>query len=552
MSSILNVGSRALMASQAALETTGHNIANVNTAGYSRQSVVLSTVPGQFTGGGYIGKGVELTSIRRTYDEFLTRQAMSAQAVQSGDQARADKLRLLESVFPGGENGLGAAVNDLMNGFSDVANAPTDLTARTVVLTRANELASRVRQAATQLDDLQLGIEQEMDNKVTAINTLAKNIADVNDRIARSQGNGQPPNDLLDQRDQFIRELNQYVQTTQVAATDGSLGVFIGGSQALVLGTEVATVARTRNDFNDALTSQLTLTRTGSSVNMDESMLGGGQVPGMLRFQNNDLREARNLLGRMSVSITNAINEQHKLGVDLNGAAGGNLFTAININTAGNVLANKANSGAATLALTIANLATDPPKFVASDYRVAFSGANSGSITRLSDGQVSAFAGLPATVDGLTISGTGNAGDSFMLKPFATSASNLNSLFTDPKLLAMSSSSVPAAVQPYDAANAQALMGLRDLKLFDGAIMTDGYSGLIAQVGVRAQSANYTASVSADVSATLEGERTAVSGVNLDEEAAKLLQYQQAYQASAKTIQVAQTVFDALLATVSR
>ena len=132
MSGILNVGTRALMANQTILQVTGNNIANVNTPGYSRQVAVLETLPGQFTGGGYIGKGVEVLTIQRTYSEFLTRQAALAGATSAGDSARADKLKQLEDIFPGGTSGLGAAISDMMNAFSDVATAPTDLTARTV------------------------------------------------------------------------------------------------------------------------------------------------------------------------------------------------------------------------------------------------------------------------------------------------------------------------------------------------------------------------------------------------------------------------------------
>ena len=142
---ILNVGVRALQANQVALQTAGNNIANVNTAGYSRQSAVLQTVQGQFTGNGYIGKGVEVQTIQRNFDVFLTRQATLAGATQAADQTRADKLKQLEGIFPTGASGLGASINDMLNAFSDVASAPTDLTARTVVLTRMDETSARIR-----------------------------------------------------------------------------------------------------------------------------------------------------------------------------------------------------------------------------------------------------------------------------------------------------------------------------------------------------------------------------------------------------------------------
>lgn len=656
MSGILNVGTRALITNQTVLQTTGNNIANVNTPGYSRQSAVLQTVEGQFTGGGYIGKGVDVATIERNFSAFLTRQSTLAGAAAAGDTARADKLKQLEALFPGGASGLGASVNDMLNAFSDVASAPTDLTARTVALTRVSEAAARMRSAATTLDDLQAGVEQEISQKVDAINTLAQNIADVNDQIARVQGTGQTPNDLLDRRDQLVRQLNQYIQTSTIPADDGTLGIFIGGSQPLVLGTSVARIAVGTDDFNDPLKSKLTITRSGTTITLDEGLLGGGEVPGLLRFQNTDLAEGRNLLGRLTLAITTSMNAQHQLGLDLDGTVGGNLFTPTNLNTAGNILAPTppavVNTGTASLNLGIA----DVSQFAVSDYEINFTGATTGSVTRKSDGVVTTFAAIPITLDGLTLSisaGTAAAGDRFLIKPFSTSASNVRAEFSTPRSLAVASpvagkmganntgslqlnelvartnpplvqtaatpvvltftgpnsytrsDEVPPNTTTFNytsgqtiegttpptsplsqwsvtlqgtpqagdtfsvvgikdaannngidfklnAGNASAMMILRDTAMFDGAALTDGYASMIAQIGIRAQSANYTANVSSTIAANLETDRTAVSGVNLDEEASKLIQFQQAYQASAKMIQIAQNIFDTLIQTMSR
>lgn len=644
MSGILNVGTRALMANQIALQTAGNNIANVNTVGYSRQSAVMQTVPGQFSGAGYIGKGVEVATIERTYSEFLTRQAAIAGATSSGDTARADKMRQLETLFQGGTSGLGAAVSDMLNAFSDVASAPTDLTARTVALTRISETALRMSNTSTSMDDLQQNLTIELKNKINSINSLASGIASVNEKIARAQGNGQPPNDLLDQRDQLVRELNQYVQTSSIPASDGTVGIFIGGSQALVLGNTAAAISLTADDFG-VQNSMLSLTRNGQTVALNEATLGGGEVPGLLRFQNTDMAEARNLLGRYTLAVTTSMNEQHKLGLDLDGNVGGNLFTPVDIGAAGNILAPKApatlNTGNATLGLTI----SDVTKFAASDYEVIFTSAATGNITRRSDGVITAFGAVPITIDGMTLgvtAGAANAGDRFLLRPFNASASNISAEFSSPRALAVASpvagkmganntgslqltaltartnppanvpvtltftgvpssnsytrsdvagtfsytsgqaiegsvpatsplsqwsitlqgipkpgdtfqvEAQPAAFRNLNSGNASAMMNLRDVAMFDGAVMTDGYASLISQVGIRTQSANYAAEVSSAIADGLERGRTGVAGVNLDEEASKLLQYQQAYQASAKVIQIAQGIFDTLIQTVSR
>jgi flagellar hook-associated protein 1 FlgK len=669
---ILSIGTRALQANLVALQTAGNNIANVNTPGYSRQDVVLQAVQGQFTGSGYIGKGVNVQTIERNFSEFLTRQATLASSTQSADAIRASKLSQLEGIFSGGASGLGAAVNDMLNAFSDVATAPTDLTARTVALTRIDETAARMRSASQRLDDLQSGITQELSQKVSTVNSLALGIADVNAQIAKAIGYGQPPNDLLDRRDQLVSELNGYVQTTSIAADDGTVGIFIGGSQALVLGTTAAQISIVKDDFGDTLKSTLSITRSGVSFSLDENALGGGEISGLLRFQNSDLNEARNLLGRFTLAISDSMNTQHALGLDLAGNAGGNLFTAATF-TAQNVLKPVApatlNTGTSALTLSI----DDNTQFVASDYEVTFTSATTGSITRRSDGKVVSFPQVPATVapilatlDGLNISmgGAPNAGDRYLLKPFSTSAANISRQFSSPTSLAVASPVVanmgstntgsmqlvslratgqpagytapPSPVLPAttgagvkltftagpplgyvvsgststpqgfagaytpgvtavpytpgekisidgwevtltgtpktndtltvgnakdaqygdyytrNAGNAMALMDLRDVPMFDGAALTDGYAGLMAQIGVRAQSANYAAEVSRSIASSLEKDRAGVSGVNLDEEAAKLLQFQQAYQASAKMIQIAQNIFDTLMQGLGR
>jgi len=622
--SLLNVGARALLANQVALSTTGHNIANASTVGYSRQTAVMGQVAGQYTGSGYIGKGVEVTTIERAHNEFLTRQAAAAQSVQAMDETRAARLSSLEDIFKGGKTGLGAAVSDLLNAFSDIASTPTDVTARNVVITRADEMAARMRDAQTRLDDLQKGVNSQLGDAVRSINGLAARLATLNEQIARASGGGQSPNDLLDQRDQLLRELNQQVQTTTVQADDGSLSVFVG-SQALVLGNKAAQVAMSTDDANQ---SKLTLMRSGLSTTIDEATLGGGAVAGLLRFQNSDLAEARDGLGRMALTLTTEINAQHRLGVDLDGNPGGDFFKPIAIPDA---MGAASNTGNAVIGATVSNTSA----LSASSYQLKFGAGGSIEVQRLSDGKTTSFTGpMPIEIDGIKLdlkSGNAAEGDSFVLKPYASAAGDMATVLRSARGLAAGSpvearvgtgntggmavgslaatsananlsqpvtltfngadgfdvsgngtgnpTSVPyvagqpisyngwtivlsgtpkagdtitvqAATTAYggsNAGNAQALLALRDKTVFDGAPMTDGYAALMAQVGVRSQSAQYAAEISGSIATSLETDRTSQAGVNLDEEAAKLLQYQQAYQASSKMIQIAQSIFDSLL-----
>ena len=634
MAGLLNIGTRALLTNQLALQTAGNNIANVNTAGYSRQSVLLQNVEGQFTGAGYYGNGVEAATVLRNHSEFLTRQAALAGSVSAADGKRLDMLKQLEDLFPGGADGLGAAVGDLLNAFSDVASAPSDLSARSTVLARANELAARFTATASRLSTLQQGVLGELRGTVDNINSLATRIARANEQIAGQQGTGHTPNDLLDQRDELLKQLGALVQTTNIPADDGSVSVFLAGSQPLVLGKTVAPVALSADPFGDPLKSKLSMTRGANTLVMEEASLGGGALSGLLRFQNTDLVDASNLLGRMALALGTRMNEQQNLGLDLNGAPGADMF-ALGTIPAG--LPSGANTGSATVQVGIQTApASGATSLSASDYEMTFSGASTGTIRRLSDGQVTAFGAVPAQVDGLSlqVSGAAAAGDRFRITPFRQAAASIDTAFASPRALAMASpvaagagsanqgtlalqslfpqqananlnqtvtltftgagnfnvagtgtgnpsavtyvpgqtisfngwaltlKGTPQAGDTYtvqanaypgiNGGNAEGMMALRDLPMFDGAPATDGYAALMAQLGVTVQSAGFSASVSQSIASHTEADRAAVSGVNLDEEAAKLLQFQQAYQASAKMLQVAQTVFDTLMQNLAR
>ncbi len=678
--SLLNVGARALLANQSALQTVGHNISNVHTPGYSRQTVVLQNVKGQFMGGGYIGNGVELLSVQRNHSELLTRQSTAADAVKAADTVRAERMRQVQDIFSGGPEGLGAGINDMMNALADVVSAPTDLTARTVFLTRADETALRLNAAAGQLDAVESSVDEGLQNGVKQVNTIAPQIAALNEQIMNAKGSGQPPNDLLDQRDQLIRDLNQYIQTSQVNATDGSISLFVASSQPLVMGNIASTLkVQDKQAFGGGTDSKaLYLNRPGESapIELNEGMLGGGEVAGLIRFQNGELTEARNLLGRLTVGVAQTLNEQNQRGLTLDGEQGSELFSLPTLTDPLGDGVDRAGTQGFSLNAGIesAVLFKEPAKFVASDYVVTLGDTGLGTITRLSDNKVIATGvdfsdpvNNPVKADGLefVVSG-GNAGDQILFKPFATAASEIHALVASPrdlaaanpvnaamgttntgslKLATLQASSVPGsqltpptpgtpvklsfqagppatfAVDgtssppslpvsssvydpatynpgdpvPYvsgvpitidgweitlqgtpaagdtvtvsnakdsttngdrwyqrDAGNARAMMEFRDQPLFDGVPLSDGYADMMAKMGTRTQTATFAAELSGNIATSLERQRSAVSGVNLDEEASKLLQYQQAYQASAKAIQVAQSVFSDLIQAIGR
>ena len=660
--SLMNVGVSALNANQQALTTVGHNIANVNTPGYSRQTVYTNALHGQNMGNGFIGKGVQVATVMRNYSALLNRQSNAANAIHAADTSRLQGLMQMQDVFKGGDGSLGAAVTNMMNAFVDVQAAPSDATGRNVVLTRMSELAARFHAASNMLEEQDYSTAQQLRNNALLVNDKASQVARLNNEISRALATGHQPNDLLDARDQVIREINQYVQTTQVAADDGSISLFVGGSQALVLGINSGQLSvEETKEYPGSQRMALYFSQPGGQqLELTAAMVGGGEIAGLLKFRNEDLAEGRNLLGRLAMTIGHELNLQNQRGLTLNGQQGGALFALPTTSTGyGNITGySNIGPGAATTQVM------DASQLKPSEYRLIFEGSPVAPVlTRMSDGKVFNATSTPPLNMGNLATGfdadglrfivpaatlaAAVSGNSMLFKPFSTAASEIEALVHNPDELAAASAltanidknntgklqltqlgandftGIPAAQDPvrltfdgagqvtyqiYDhlsstwgpasapmdytpgqpitingwsitltgtpaagdtvdvanaldfgeafrlnAGNAGAFLDLRDKKVFDeGTTLSDGFSAAMAVVGTRTQSVQLAEKLSSTVAKNLEMDRTAVSGVNLDEEAARLLQYQQAYQASSKVIQIAQSLFDSVLNAVGR
>ena len=320
-SSLTSIGMRAMFANYAALQTTGHNIANANVDGYSRQRVELQTAAGQFGGAGFFGKGVDVATVTRAHNEYLTREAALATAQASADQTRLEQLTRLEGVFPPGEEGLGYATGQLLNAMVDLASQPQDAATRQVVLLRAQEMAQRYASASNQISALQAGVAQDLSVAVTQVNQLTGRIAQVNEKIAREKGTGQPPNDLLDERDRLLSQLSELVQVTTIEADDGTLGVFMASGQRLVLGTTATPLALVGDEF-DPSRQAVAVVDGAQPRPLPAALVAGGRLGGLLRFQNEDLVNARSAVGRLAVAVGTRLNDQQALGLDLRSPPG--------------------------------------------------------------------------------------------------------------------------------------------------------------------------------------------------------------------------------------
>lgn len=630
--SVLNIGLTALNAAQAGLVTTGHNISNAGTAGYHRQRIDSSPQVPQFSGGGFFGRGVNVDNVRRAYSEVLDRQAQLAQTQASFYDKYAAQVNQINNLVADPAAGLSPAMQQFFRAVQDVAASPGTTTSRQALLSGSGALVSRFAALDQRLTDLRSGVNIELSGTIGSINTIASQIGKLNGQIATAAGtSAQQPNDLLDQRDNLVMELNKLVSAQVIRQSDGGYNVTIGTGQALVVGEAALTLAAVPNP-DDPRRLDVGYQFTGAPVPIDSRSITGGSLGALLQFRSESLDAAQNALGRIAIGLGETFNAQHRLGQDLNGAAGGDFFAV------GSPAVTPASGTTATIGASI----VDVSALTLSDYRVSFSGT-AYTVTRLSDDVSSGpFATLPQTVDGVTLAagaGTPAAGNSWLVQPTRFGARDLALAFGDPSLIAaaapvrsqatvsnLGSATIEAPVvdassqPPLNAAlsntvtitfnsppttfnvvdntaattlasnvtftagmtisyngwstrlagrpeaadtlvvqantggrtdnrNALLLAGLQSVPGLDGGASTyqTAYSAMVGSIGAIASEVKVTGTALTGILKETKAAQQSLSGVNLEEEAANLIRFQQAYQAASKLISVSAKLFDSIL-----
>lgn len=552
-STLMNMSVQAMFAAQAQMATAGHNIVNASVQGYSRQTVKLGTMAGENTPVGYIGRGVEVTSIERAVNGFLGGQVIQTQSQAAADTTRAGLLQQLEGAYGLGKEGLGQATADLYASFSDLAASPKDESVREVVIGKAQELTSRFRATGSQIEQMQEATLSQVEDEVSLVNGLTAKIATLNGKLAGTGSEVNQPNDLLDQRDQLIKELSQHVEISRVdnrgadGKNDGTVSLFVAGGQSLVLGNDSRKLGTTTSSGSPR-TISLTIASSDTERPLDAASIGGGNLGGLLRFQNEDLPEARSQLGMLATVLADTINTQHAQGTDLNGAAGGDLLKvgAASVKPDDDNARNAAGQPATTVQIT--RIAGQGSALKASDYTLRVDPTDSSlyQVTRLSDSTV--FSGLASgsVVDGFRFDVGGEsmaAGDRFTLQPVSQAAQDASVAITDARKLAAAGGSAAGSGN----ANALKLQALATAKTFEGRSFTDAHSRMVADLGVKVQRAESDADASTKVADRLTEQVVSETGVNLEEEAARLMQFQQNYQVATKVLTTAQKIFDTIL-----
>lgn len=653
-SGLLNIGVSGLLAYQRTLDTISQNIANVNTDGYSRQTVHLQSRPPQANGYGFVGTGVDVASITRSYDAYLEGSLRSTSSAQAEFETFHSLAAQLDNLVADADAGMSESLQRFFNAIQDVSDAPSDPAARQVLMNEGQKLSDQFNQLFSWIEGNRTHVNSQIRTGVVDINRITQSIAQLNERIVLEQGRagGQPANDLLDQRDALILELSQYVNVTTLQQDDGAVNVLVGKGQALVVG----------NRANQLSTSVVAGDPNQISIDVDAGggitapiteQLTGGMIGGLIGFRDRMLDQTSNSLGLTAIGLADLFNQQHHQGMDLDGALGVDFF---------NVAQPQVLSVNGTPGNVVASL-DDVTQLTNLDYTIQYSGG-SWQLTRNDTDQAVAMTGSgtvadPFIVDGMRIEVTPTPvnGETYMIRPTRNGARDLDMVLGNIRQIAAAApvrsqsanantgsgqitagsitdidnaafQTTPGQLSPpllirftagnsydvydntnpgapvlleagvaYNAAtggdvfptpgaldygyqmhingapaagdefsisyntngigdnrNALALADLAIDKMLNGGAtsITDSYRNLVVDVGTGTRQAEQNSLAQTRVLDQITASHDSVSGVNLDEEAANLVRFQQAYQAAAQVISAANSMFDVLLRVTTR
>jgi flagellar hook-associated protein 1 FlgK len=446
---LIDLGLTGIHASQAALDTTGHNITNANTPGYSRQRVEQSTNTPRLDSGHIIGQGVKVDEISRIYDQFINDQILRDTSSFYGYKTHLDSITSVDKLISQPETSILTELSDMFDAFQTLADDPSSASIRTTVLNDIEDVVVRFNQLAARLDEQQLITVDQLENSVTKVNALTQTIADLNKQILEFEGGGTAAaNDLLDQRDQAVRELSEFTSVRVVEQNSGAINVFLSGGQNLVVGTTSYNLEVTDNEY-DRSQKNLSVNVNGNALNV-ENQISGGILSGLLDFQNNTLGKSMNELGRVAIALADQMNDQHRLGIDLSGQVGGFIFTDVNdtdlvdnrfLSSSNNALPNDRQGNVTIL---------DSSIMTADNYVLEFTGPgnNNYQIRRESDDSLVVqgvlAGGIPASIEfeGISVnleSGSFQQGDEFLIRPTRLAGAEISREITRGDELALAS-----------------------------------------------------------------------------------------------------------------
>jgi len=619
---VFGINVSALQAFEQAIEVTSNNVANASTPGYDEESIDLTESVPQEAGGVYYGSGVTVSGVQRSFSQAAANQLYTSQSTLGQLNALQSYTTQIDNLFGTTADGLSSALQTYYSGWSAVADDPTSTAARQALLGDATALASNLNSTSTQLNELNTDVNTRITADVAQINSISTQIASLNQQIAESSGSGQQPNELLDQRDQLVSSLSQLVGVTTTTNNDGSLNVFVGNGQPVVLDQNSYSLSTVANTFN---ASQLEVASSASDGASISSSITSGDLGGLLAARTQAIDPALNQLGQIATAIAQSANTQQASGLDLSGQLGSALFS-LGAPVASAASTNTGHASASVTISTIGELTSDNYLLTYKAGTYTLTDTTTGANVTLTGAGTS---GSPLTGAGLSIvlSGTPASGDQFLIQPTSQAAATIGVSLTDPSDLAAAGAlqtsaadtntgtatisagtvlnpanpalldtttikfltattyevngagdytytsggdidlngwqveitGTPAAGDTFtvqsnadgtgDNTNALAFANQQTQGILSSGTtsISSAVSALISGVGAQAAQVNTAQTAQTAVNTQALTNVQSVTGVNLDEEAANLLQWQQAYQASAQALTVANSLFTSFI-----
>lgn len=544
--SIYSIGVSGMNAAQMALTTVGNNMANVYTPGYNREVTQLST--------NLQGSGVDVSGTERQYSQFISSQLNQATSRESGLTAYQSQMNQINNLMSDSSAGLAPLMQDFFSAVQDVVSTPSDPAARQGMIGTAETLAGQFRTFGTYFEDMRKSINNQVEEQVSQINNIATRLSDMNKQISLARAKtSDEPNALLDERDRLVSELSTYVDTTVVKQDGDSYNVSIGNGLSLVAGSISFKLSALPSAADSTRTVIGYKDKAGNVVELSEKNFQNGELGGVMSFRREALDEVENQLGQLAASFAMSMNEVHQQGLDLNNAPGEAMFSV------GSPQSFRSTNNRSEAFLSASFDSAKRSDLSTADYEVVYSpnsdNATSGYVVRRLDtdavvtptvstnnsGQTTlSFGGLKVAVNG-----TPTEGDNFRIQPLRNAAANLTNLIKDVDKIA----AAKQANSPGDNSNALDLLAIQESTsvVGGGGSLSQSYAGIVGNVGNRANIINSNLSAQTGLVEQLSAVQQSESGVSLNEEGANLMRYQRYFQANAKLIDVANSVFDSLL-----
>lgn len=639
--SSLNVGVTSLQAQMAAIQVAGHNIANANTPGYSRQKAEFEAMRPQDWGFAQVGTGVRVARVRRVIDEMLSLRIQTATSTLSNLDINSQTLQRMEALFnelsTEGAN-LSGAMTKFFNSIDDLASNPDKTAARAQVTENGQALAETFNNMGSRIKEMRESLDKDLGNTITEINRISSDIAGLNDTIVSAENAGNDPktaNDLRDKRDMLLEQLSGLVSIKPIEASNGSVNVLAGGN-FIVFGKTAYEVAVKQDVNRGVLVSTPYFTTSGAELD-----IRGGSLKGMIESRDAILNQYSDSLDTLAKSLMFEINKVHSEGVGLErftsltgteavlqpAVSGAPVMTEGKVeSTSGRnvtdsslkgyaldlfngmeiMMTSGANAGqrrsikdfdgtTGTLVLDsqfdYEFTSTDAFQITSFHYPIKH-GSFDLNVTNEQTGAVDTFtinvnldkvgsdstltdivndinnkaggAGITASITAAnklkiessssnkTFTFTNDTSDFLAAIGMNTFFSGTGSEDMEVNELVRNNLNYLAAAQsntPSDNSNALAMAALKSAKTMQNGMATfeDFYQGVVGTLGVETASAQDQFTSQELLAEQLDNERARISGVNLDEEAVNLIEYQRTYQAAARYISVVDSMLQTLM-----